>query len=355
MDYKERAKKSQKEPETLHCEKCDFTTFKIGNWNRHIKTKKHNDYAMTTNDYTKGAKKSQENSPAILECDCGKKYSNRQNLHRHQKICTFEPTKEQGNKSIILRRDFTPEERQEEMRQIIAENQALMRRQAAKDAAPGKTREDELFEQNKLLVNQIIKVNDKLIEGAIGGCGAVNQQQANNSNSFNTNNFNVQLFLSDQCKDAMSIQDYAQKLMITMEDLAKANKNKSDGITDIIFKNLTPLRITDRPVHCTTEDRWFIKDRAEGWSEDTNKERLVMETQRGLQRKVQAVFDAEHPDWQTNHKLGEKYVETIGTVMGDISARDVKRVRDSAKNVCSLDGAHHMRDVSSGDVSTNIT
>ena len=36
------AKTSQKEPEEYHCKKCDYTTCKIGNWKRHLKTKKHN-------------------------------------------------------------------------------------------------------------------------------------------------------------------------------------------------------------------------------------------------------------------------------------------------------------------------
>lgn len=329
MDYTKGAKKSQKEPTNLYCENCDFTTSKIGNWKKHIQTKKHNDYAMTTYDYTKVAKSSNQKVTASFVCECGKKYSSRQNQYRHKKTCTFEHTNNVGGSALV--------NRHEEMRHIIAENQVLMYKQIAMEASSGTARDTELFEQNKILVNQIIKVNDKLMEGAIGVNSAINQQQANNSNSFNTNNFNVQLFLSEQCKDAMTIQDYAQKLMITMEDLAKANKNKPDGITDIIFKNLTPLRVTDRPVHCTTEDRWYIKDQQDGWSEDTNKERLVSETHMGLQRKVQTVFDKEHPNWQSNQKLGEKYVETIGTVMGDLSARDAKRVRDGAKYVCSLE------------------
>jgi hypothetical protein len=28
-------------------------------------------------------------------------------------------------------------------------------------------------------------------------------------------------------------------------------------------------------LHCTIEDKWYIKDNQDGWSEDTNKERLV--------------------------------------------------------------------------------
>lgn len=56
-----------------------------------------------------------------------------------------------------------------------------------------------------------------------------------------------------------------------------------------------------------------------------------------MQRKVQSIFEKQYPEWKTDDKLGEKYVETIGTVMGNISARDVKRVRDAAKEVCSID------------------
>ena len=37
------AKTSQKEPEEYHCKKCDYTTCKLANWKRHLKTKKHND------------------------------------------------------------------------------------------------------------------------------------------------------------------------------------------------------------------------------------------------------------------------------------------------------------------------
>ena len=329
MDYKKSRKKSQKVARIFHCEKCDYRTSKSYDWKKHLNTKKHNDYTMTTDDYTKVAKSRAKNIPTSFECECGKKYCNRQNLHRHKKSCNFEPNEKLCDITNVVC-NVIPEDRRKEIEQIIAENHALN-----KQIVNETSRETKLFEQNKVLVNQIIKVNDKLLESA-NDRGNINQQQANNSNSFNTNNFNVQLFLSEQCKDAMSIQDYAQKLMITMEDLAKANKNKSEGITDIIFKNLIPMQITERPVHCTIEDRWFIKDQADGWSEDTNKERLVSETQKGIQRKVQSVFDAEHPDWQTNQKLGEKYVKTIGTVMGNLSVRDAKRVRDVAKDICQL-------------------
>ena len=42
-DNKKGAKTSQK----FYCKKCDYTTSKIGNWNRHVSTLKHK--MITTN------------------------------------------------------------------------------------------------------------------------------------------------------------------------------------------------------------------------------------------------------------------------------------------------------------------
>ena len=291
MDYKKYRKVSNTKIDRFTCKNCDYSTSYNSNWKKHILTKKHHDYKMTTKSIEKYRKVSTnitESSPTLFECVCGKIYSNRQNLHRHKKNTNCDKK--------------------------------------------SRSREELLLEENKHLINQIIKVNDTLIEGING-----NHHNLINNNSFNTTNINVQLFLSEQCKDAMSIQDYAHQLILTMEDIANTNINRSEGITDIIFKNLTPLKLTNRPVHCTLEDKWYIKDNQDGWSEDTNKERLVSETYKGMQRKVQSIFEKQYPEWKTDDKLGEKYVETIGTVMGNISARDVKRVRDAAKEVCSID------------------
>ena len=52
------AKTSQNEPPFFCCKKCDYSTCKIGNWKRHLKTKKHNDTQMVHNDTHLGAKRS---------------------------------------------------------------------------------------------------------------------------------------------------------------------------------------------------------------------------------------------------------------------------------------------------------
>lgn len=133
----------------------------------------------------------------------------------------------------------------------------------------------------------------------------------------------------------MSIQDFAQRLMITMEDLAKTNKDKPAGICEIITKHLSPLELTERPVHRTNNDEWYIKDKEEGWGEDKHN-KLISETQKSIQRKANDAFEQEHPNWQTVDTLGDKYVETIGTAMSDLSEKDVRRIKETLSHKVTL-------------------
>ena len=91
-------------------------------------------------------------------------------------------------------------------------------------------------------------------------------------NSHNTN-FNIQLFLNEDCKNATSIQDFAKQLKITMGDLSLLKDNEPRAITSIITKNLKDYTVTDRPVH-HHEKKWYIKDQEQGWGDDDGEKLL---------------------------------------------------------------------------------
>ena len=86
------AKTSQNEPIKYCCEKCDYSTCKLANWKRHLKTKKHNATSMLTNADYLGAKTSQK-EPNKAEnkwiCGCGKSYKHKQSFYRHRSKCTY--------------------------------------------------------------------------------------------------------------------------------------------------------------------------------------------------------------------------------------------------------------------------
>ena len=62
-----------------------------------------------------------------------------------------------------------------------------------------------------------------------------------NSNNVNSNNniINVQMYLNENCSDAMSIQNFANQLLITMDDL---NKSKPECISNVVLQNRKPPR-----------------------------------------------------------------------------------------------------------------
>ena len=62
-------KKTPKNAQNFHCEKCDFRCSKQSDFNRHLLTAKHK---ILTNTY----EKSQKNATSF-KCECGKEYKHR--------------------------------------------------------------------------------------------------------------------------------------------------------------------------------------------------------------------------------------------------------------------------------------
>jgi len=107
-----------------------------------------------------------------------------------------------------------------------------------------------LIEQNKELQNQILEL-------------AKNQQVINNNNTTNNNQFNLQIFLNETCKDAMNIVDFVNSLKLTTDDFETTGRlGFVDGISRIFIKELKKLETEKLPIHCTDLKREtvYIKD-----------------------------------------------------------------------------------------------
>ena len=97
------------------------------------------------------------------------------------------------------------------------------------------------------------------VAGAVGNSNIV----GNNNN----NQFNIQLFLNEDCKNALSIQDFAKQLTVTMEELSLLKDSEPKGIEEIIRNNLMKYALTERPMH-NHEKKWYVKDKNDGWEDD---------------------------------------------------------------------------------------
>ena len=295
MDDKMDDKSCRKVAPKYHCEKCDYSTSKLSSWKKHIETKKHNGLQMTTNSDEKLPK-------SCYKCECGKKYKYRQGLHKHKIKCTYHNEEEDCN--------------------------TLSNTNTA--GCGGK---DDL-------ILKLLEQNGKLIEALQKGSGSGQSIDHGmgihgNHNNQVQNNFNIQLYLNEDCKNAASIQDFAKQLKLTMEDLTLMKENEPKAMVNIITKNLKDYTQYERPIH-HHEKKWYIKDKEEGWDQEGHADgtKLVEHAKRGVSQKAGTVFVNNNPDWLTNQKKGEDYAETVAVAMKDVSDRNTNKILKTVKINC---------------------
>ena len=231
-------KKSKKEPSIFKCEQCDFSCSKIGNYNRHILTRKH---IMMTNGDKKGAN--------IFECECGKIYKHRQGLSTHKKKCSYVAVTE------------------DETQQLTKLDPNMVR---------------ELIEKNTELQQQLVELSGKF------DTMVVNNNITKNITKNNTNNFNINVFLNEQCRDAINFTDFVDRIEVSHDDLENnANMGFVNGISKIFVDNLKQLTLHERPIHCTDVKRetMYIKDDDQWQKEKTIIQEKIQDAIKEVSRK----------------------------------------------------------------------
>jgi hypothetical protein len=200
------------------CESCNYNTINKDQYDKHLQTKKH--ISATTN-----SSNILENQEKNFVCKCGKKYKHYSSLCNHRHIC--------NNKNINN------------------------------------------TNSNKDLINYLIKENKEIKQNIIDMAKIPTNNNINNTttNTICKNNkiFNLNFFLNTTCKDAMNIDDFIEKVKISISDLENVGKvGYINGITNIIVKTLKEMDITERPVHCCDLKRetLYVKD-DNIWEKDT--------------------------------------------------------------------------------------
>jgi len=179
-------------------------------------------------------------------CECGNKYNFSSGLSRHKKKCQY-------NAEEPIENTFVPEEKEPSDRQLIM---TVIKQMAEKD------------KQMTELTSQITKIIPRIGD----------MSNSNNTNTNCNNTFNVQMYLNNECKNAMSIQDFIKSIELNMSHLkAVTDKGYVDSVSNIMIKALGDLEITDRPLHCTDlkRDTIYIKDNNE-WNKSSATDDTLM-------------------------------------------------------------------------------
>jgi len=267
-------KSCKKVAKNFYCEKCDYTSSNKYNFDKHLSTRKH----KNDNDGNKNG-----NSVLNYICvNCDKIYKFKSGLSRHRRKCIYPHDKVCGKKVANNYVENVPHGRDALMDKILE-------RMAGQEELLGK-----LIAQQGELIPKI--------------------------GSNNNNKISINIFLNEQCKDAMNLTDFLEQVNVSLTDLEYTNEHGYvKGITNILSKHLTDMKVTERPIHCSDKKRlqFYVKD-DDAWGKDKQHNKIdktikYLEKKQILQLKE---WEKQHPDYLDNDALNKEWHLMIYNMMG---------------------------------------
>lgn len=191
-----------------------------------------------------------------------------------------------------------------------------------------------LVEQNQqfqnTLVEQVQTTQTQLVELA------KNQQTINNSlvqnNCDNRTQFSINIFLNQDCKDAIDINQFVDSISVSVSDfIATGEMGHVSGISRIITNKLRELDVYQRPIHCTDAKREtiYIKNK-DGWERETDDKphfREVVHKVTNKNLKQLPAWQRQNPRFsQINTEENEKFIQYSLAALGNESNEENKDV-----------------------------
>ena len=208
-----------------------------------------------------------------------------------------------------------------------------------------------LFKQFENMQDQQVQIQNKMIEQQKIMHDHINDliPKVGNNNTINNNvkqKFNINIFLNEQCKDALTMNEFIDKIKVTMDDLIiTKNQGLSEGVSNIFIENMNKLSLHERPMHCTDVKREtvYIKcDDIHGenggvprWEKDEQNTKLKSALNKitHVQRKNMNVWIDKHPNWEDNPLEQDEYLKLIKNCTDDLNEK--KRGDKIIKKLCN--------------------
>ena len=284
-------KKVPKSSKNYYCKFCDYNTFRLSQYNRHLTTAKHKKNENgKINDKNDNIKKFENN----FTCEkCNKNYLHASGLSRHKKNCILIESKEKIDENIV-------ETNYNLNNQLILSNESIL-----KILHDNKELKDVIIQQQ----NQLLKQQEQI--------GELIPKVGNNNNTQN-NKFNINVFLNEKCKYAINMTDFIKSIEVSLQQLDFTKQNGLvNGISKTIMDNMNKLSVYERPLHCTDIKRetLYIKDENE-WSKDNSKEKIKKAIKKASSKNYNALQDWKeiNPDFLENDLKQEYFTKTISTI-----------------------------------------
>ena len=297
-----------------NCISCDYTCSNKTNYSKHLLTRKHKDvYESLQNNNVKPEK--------IYKCKiCQNDYSCRQSLYRHNKMKCNKNNNEIMDENIVLNKNTDP-----------LDNEI-------------KTSESEMKTLTNLVL-ELVRNNTELQkqnqEFQIQVMDICKNSSITNINSNNHNKtFNLQVFLNEECKDAMNLSEFIESIHLKLPDLLNIGKlGYTEGISKIILKELSETAQNKRPVHCSDVKRETMYVKQENkWEKEGPENIRIKNAIKNIEQKNIALlmneWKAEHPDhMKSESSENDEYLRLVNQITNGSEDNLNKVVRRIANDV----------------------
>ena len=306
------------------CEFCLYGCNNKTNFEKHKNTNKHQKNCNTANGLTK--KLSHDFYCKI----CNKKYKHRQSLFSHQKICknnVSQLAKLAKNLPEISQSPFTCKCGK------LYKHASSLSKHKSKCKLLHHTIKNKLVPTNnvEILLKALLEKNNDILEENKNLREKISSMEINNITN-NNQKYTINMFLNEKCKNAMNIEDFVEKIKLSLEDLQFTKENGyAKGISNIFIKNLNDMDVTERPIHCSDQKRmqFYVKD-ADEWKKDKNNAKIDNTIAKVSKKQIQNLEDwcKENPDYlDSDVKIQEYYklVRSLSQPNDDKNLRSIKK------------------------------
>jgi hypothetical protein len=330
------------------CKICDYSTSRKSSYDKHILTAKHKKREI--------AVKNPHN------CHCGKVFTRKDSLHRHQKTCQYVENITPNVAKVANMLPNAPKQPICECGASFTRNSNLKRHQKTCKQVNCKDTEtisdignssvlemfgslnaklDRTYEDNQILNAKLDKTceDNRLLKEEIkqlksGVMTAVSEPKT-------VNNYNNIIFLlNEKCGDAVAIKDFAKQIAMCLEDVDYAMENgKVKGIENIIRKKFEELGTFKRPLHCTDVKRGtlYVKNE-EGWEKEKGEINKMIRDVECVQTKGITVWSEANPEYsEGNTRLMDKWLRIVKCLTGSIDGIGMRKIEKRCQEMCKID------------------
>lgn len=289
-------------PKLYVCKDCDYSSVNKKDFKKHLETIKHKKRTNGDQMVTMGDHFGDLSQNTGFECTCGKKYKFKQGLSRHKKKC--ENNDDQIVESSAISSDLVIKlitENNDFKNTLIKENQELRK---------------QIHEQSQQISEMIPKIG-------------------NNNNNNIKQKFNINVFLNEECKNAINMKEFIKSITVSLEQLDYTKTHGlSSGLSNLFIENMNKLPINERPVHCTDTKRetLYIKE-DDTWEKDKDKTKIKKAIKSASGKNYQALKDWQetNPDYMENDDKKDYFVHVISTIGKPTEGVDDKIIRNICK------------------------